>query len=122
MELNETIDGLLDQHSEQELFALVLERKRKTIHAKAKATQPVAGIQIDDAAWVKIEAFAHRPIGKDEEGQGGLDHLTVTVRDCIAARDVDDLLFALLRVWRKCYHLQPHLGPIEGTTQQQEKL
>ena len=112
MELNETIDSLLEGHSEQELFALVLERKRKLAHDKDKTTQPAAGIQLDDVAWAKIEAFARRPIEKDEEGQGGLDHLTVTVQDCITSKDADDLLFALLRVWRKCYHLQPHLGSI----------
>ena len=114
MELNETIDGLLEGHSERELFALVLERKRKLAHAKAKTTQPVTGIQVDDAVWAKIEAFAHRPIEPQEDGQGGLDHLSVTVQDCLDAKDADDLIFALLRCWRKCYHLQPHLGPIEA--------
>ena len=121
MELNDTIDALLEQHDERELFALVVERKRKLTHAKAKQTQPAVGLQLDSATWEKIEAFARRPIAKEEEGQGGLDHLTVTVLDCLAAKDkdADDLLFALLRVFRKCHHMQPHLGPIEGVPQQQ---
>ena len=118
MEINETIDNLLEQHDEAALFALVLERKRKTAHAKAKANQPAVGITLDDAAWNTVEAFARRPSARTKKGPGGLDHLTMTVRDCIAAKDADDLLFALLRVWRKCHHLQPHLGPIEGVPQQ----
>ena len=114
MELNKTIDQLLSDNDEHAVFAMVLERKRRMNHAKAKETQPSVGVQLDDAAWTKIESFARRPITKEEDGPGGLDHLTMTIQDCIASRDADDLLFALLRVWRKCHHLQPHLGPIEG--------
>jgi hypothetical protein len=112
MQLNATIDGLLAQNSAQDLFALVLERQRKLAHDKDKAIQPAAGVKLDAAAWATITAFARRPIETAEEGQGGLDNLSVTVQDCITAKDADDLIFALLRCWRKCYHLQPHLGSI----------
>ncbi len=55
MEINETIDNLLEQHDETELFALVLERKRKTAHAKAKANSTTVGITLDEANGIRLK-------------------------------------------------------------------
>ena len=114
MQLDDTIDSLLGEQDEQKLFAKILERKRKLAHTRARLSQPLVGVELGEEEWRKIRAFARQALSKDEQGQGGLDHLTVTVMDCLEAGSADDLLFALLRVWRKCHALQPHLGSIEA--------
>ena len=109
----EAIDQLVLNHSENDLFRMVLERKRKLVHDKQKANQPAASIAVDEDTWKKIEDYAKRPIEGDEVGPGGLDHLSMIIVDCLTAKNFDDLLFSLIRVWRKTVHLQPHLGDID---------
>ena len=108
------IDELLDVCNDGDLLGMLAERRRKKVHDKAKATQPKLGIDFAEEQWKVLQTFMTRSFEQDEAGQGGLDHLTVTVKDCLKARDADDLLFALIRAWRKCHALQPHLGAIES--------
>jgi hypothetical protein len=79
--LIDTVDALLASHDDAELLATMVIRRRKMIHDNAKRLQPKLGLEFSEEQWKSLTTFMSRPIEKDEQGQGGLDGLTVTVKD-----------------------------------------
>jgi hypothetical protein len=113
------IDALLDASvkdgnaSVSALMDRFHERARKRNHAAAKADQPVLNLTGGADHWADLCVEARMPYTIDEQAAGGIDYLCQTVDDCIAAGDLDDTLFALLRVWRWVRAKHRHLPPIE---------
>jgi hypothetical protein len=117
---DEQIDALLEADEKQsahpmEMFVRIHERKRKRQHAKAKAAQPKLGVSAAQPPNVMagLRKYACQPITADEREQTGMDYLCQTVIDTLRGDSVEDVLHALVRVWRKQYAWQPHLDPIE---------
>jgi len=84
--------------------------KRKALQARDKLTQPEVGVAMK--RWDLLRAAMLADLTDAERAQQGLDYLCQSVQDSLAAGDVEDTIFALVRVWRKAWALQPHLGPI----------
>ena len=108
-ETKELIKQVLEKNggASQDLFEAIHLEHRHRQHAIAKAAQPA------EATFASVVAVARQPHNDAERSQQGLDYLCQTVQDCIDAGDFDDVIFALVRVWRKCWALVPNLGPIE---------
>lgn len=121
------LDALLDAAEAEgqnpvDLFIQINERKRKRAHAKAKASQPALGIRgtvhtADDKCAChecllhKLKAAWNEPITADEKSaaQGDIEYLVLTIQDCVDAGDVEDLLFATMRLSRKLLARNSHL-------------
>jgi len=110
----QAIDGLLDELSPEQIFFRMHERQRKREHAKAKLAQPKAGVSISDADWKLIVDDFTRPITEEDRNPQGIDYLVQTVLDCVNRADREDALFAALRVVRRVWAMQPHLGEIKA--------
>jgi hypothetical protein len=126
---NEQLDALLDADEQAHpanslaLFAKIHERRRKRAHAKAKESQP--RVHLDkhphaDKLLEAVKAEIRKPITAHEEEGGGMDYLLQTVQECADSGDLDDILFSLVRVVRKSWAWNRHLGPIQGV-QPEEK-
>ena len=93
---------------------VIAERKRKLAHAKAKAVQPelrVRGTAHHQHLFDKLKAFWDAPIDEHDkdQGPGAMEYLLLTLQDTLDAGDVEDLIFAALRVSRKALAGMPHL-------------
>jgi len=126
---DEQLDAMLDADeagnggNRLELFARIHERRRKRAHAAAKAAQPKLGVVVAPEVMQRLVAAARSPLGPDDGdgGQGAMDYLLLTVQDTLAAGDIEDALFALIRVWRKAWAWNfAHMGPIEGLPTQEQ--
>lgn len=128
---NEELDAHLDAADSADpdnslaIFARIHERRRARQHAKHKAEQPRADVKAGD--WGKLLTFTRAPLTDDDRSMeaGAMDYLLLTVQAAVddaadGAGTIDDFVFALLRVWRKCWAAQSHhLGPVEGVEAQQ---
>jgi len=108
------IDGLLGEVDMAELVVAVHARKRHADHLEVKKGQPALGVELPKEQWDRLVAAMRAPLTAKEATASGVDYLCGTVQDCIDAGDYEDALFALIRLWRKVWAMQPHLGPIEG--------
>jgi len=119
---DQQLDALLDaadnDHSNSlAIFARIHERRRARQHAKHKAEQPDLGIEVPPEITARLIAEIHKPLTDDGRSmeQGAMDYLLLTVQAAAQTAHFEDLLFALARVYRKCWASQSHhLGPIEG--------
>jgi hypothetical protein len=114
-EMDAQIDELDTQHDENALFVRIHERRRKRGHAAAKASQPalhVRGTALHDGLIETLKAEFRAPITTNEQEPTGMDYLLQTVQDCLDANDFEDSVFAMMRVVRKAYCWNRHLGPI----------
>ena len=117
-EIDDRINALLDVEDPRnrlEIFARIHEHRRKRAHAEARAKQPKLGVSSGDGAMQELVKAARKPLDDldRDAGPGALEYLCETVHDCLDAGDLEDTVFALVRVWRKVWAMQPHLGPIE---------
>jgi hypothetical protein len=112
---DDQIDAILGQNDNLIEVAMRLqERKRKLAHAKAKAAQPALGIRATAAHAElrdKLKAAWDAPITDAEKSaaQGDIEYLILTVQDCVDAGDVEDLIFASMRLSRKLLARNAHL-------------
>jgi hypothetical protein len=112
---DEQIDALLAENDNLlEVSMRLQERKRKRAHAAAKLAQPGLGVRGTDghAALIeKLKAAWDAPLSLDEKSaaQGDIEYLVLTIQDCVDAGDVEDLVFATLRLARKILARNPHL-------------
>lgn len=107
-------DQLINSIGLPELINLAHARARAREHAAHQALEPPVEVAITDADWQAIRLYAARPVTDLERTQGGLDYLCQTAAECLYRDDRAAALFALLRVLRKVWALQPHLGPSIG--------
>jgi hypothetical protein len=120
---DEQLDALLDAADSADpdnslaIFARIHERRRARQHAKHKAEQPDLGMGVEDKIVQRFIAEIHKPLTDDDKSMdaGAMDYLLLTVQAAATDGDFEDLIFALARVYRKCWAAQSHhLGPIEG--------
>lgn len=120
--LDAQLDALLDAAEQQgrnplEIHARIHERKRKRAHEKAKAVQVPMGLR-DQVDPMKVLCSEFRkPLTEDDvDGSAGaMDYLLQTIQDTIDAGDLEDTVYALMRIARKAWAWNTHhLGPIEG--------
>ena len=109
----QVIDGLLDELSPEQIFFRLHERKRKKDHAAAKAAQPTVEVAISDDDWADVMRDLLRPLDDSDKNPQGIDYLVQTVLDCVAREDRTDTFFAAMRLVRRVWALQPHLGPVQ---------
>jgi hypothetical protein len=125
------IDQILDA-AEQDgtnplvIHAMIHEHRRKRAHAKAKVQQPALGLATASQGLrqggfpdtiTELRTFWRSPLTPEDAdaSAGAMDYLLQTLDETMDAGDVDDAIFAALRVARKAWAWNPHLGPIEGT-------
>lgn len=127
---DEQLDALLDAADSADpgnslaIFARIHERRRARQHAKHKEEQPDLGISVTPEIVKRFIAEIHKPLAADDKSmeQGAMDYLLLTVQAAAQTGNFEDLLFAIARVYRKCWASQSHhLGPIEGIPAQAEK-
>jgi hypothetical protein len=112
---DEQLDAILGQNDNLiEVATRLHERKRKLAHAKAKADQPridIRGTEIHDGLMGWLKGFWDAPVTEDEKScaQGDIEYLILTLQDCVDAGDVEDVIFAALRISRKMMARNPHL-------------
>jgi len=123
---DEQIDAILTENDDLIAVAMRLqERKRKRAHAAAKAAQPELGIRstaAHDALLAKLKAAWDAPLTVVEKGaeQGDFEYLVLTIQDCVDSGDVEDLIFAALRLSRKLLARNPHLWRKQDMTTAQK--
>lgn len=100
-----TLDDLLAKADPGQIMMRIHERKRKLEHAAAKAAQP------EKAGREELRDALRAPLTPGEMDPHGLDYLMLTVQDCIETAPLTDLIHALVRVYRKAWAMQRHLGP-----------
>lgn len=103
-----------------DLADLLMERKRLMDLTEAKKDQPelITKHAPEDVAKIQEALFA--PLPPDPNPMYGLDLLVQTVVDTANTGNSEDVLFAALRVVRKCWGMMAHLPPIE-TTRKEKK-
>jgi hypothetical protein len=84
--------------------------------ARADVPQPPITITISPEDWLQVSTYYHTPLQPEEKEAGGIDILAQAVFDAVDSNSPEDTLFAALRLSRKMFALQPHLGPIEAGT------
>jgi len=129
---DEQLDALLESDradnpdNQFALFLRIHERKRKLAHARAKATQPALGIRGaagHPALLAKLKAAWDAPLTDDDKSaaQGDIEYLILTVQDCVDDGDVEDLIFAAMRLSRKLLGRNPALWRAQDVKPKQEK-
>jgi hypothetical protein len=130
MIMDDKIDALLDAAGDENpllIHARINERRRKRAHNKAKAEQPELGLrqqhslpamsEVHHAAQRAcdiLKAEFRKPTTQDERDHSGMDQLLFTVQECLDAGDLEDAVFALVRVARRAWGTCMHMVPIQG--------
>jgi hypothetical protein len=96
----------------QDDLSAVHEERRILNHAKAKAIQPKLATRLAPADMVLLKAECQRRLAQEEQTYEGFDYLCQSVEDCLDAGNFEDVLYALVRVYRKAVGMQPHLQHI----------
>jgi hypothetical protein len=96
--------------SMETLISQLHTQRRKLELEQARARQPQ--VSLSDGFVDAIRDELRRQPTVDEMTPSGMDYLCLSVQDCIDSGNLTDIMFALARVWRKAWFLQPHLGPI----------
>lgn len=96
-----------DQLDIDHLVLLSYERKRR---ASASVPQPQIPVTVDAA---QVLSYFRRPADAGDEGLVAFDVLCQAVGDAIDAGNMPDAFFGALRLVRKMWTYQPHLGPVE---------
>ena len=100
--------------SEYELSARMHERRRKNAHALAKQGQRNLGLRGStghDAILAHLKAAWDAPLTAEDKSaaQGDIEYLILTIQDCLNAGDLEDFIFANMRLSRKLLGRNSHL-------------
>jgi hypothetical protein len=87
--------------------------RRRRAHIKAKLSQPQIITPHDQRDFDELVRALRASFTPEESVLGGLDQLAMTVKECESAGSFQDLLFALVRVYRKVW-FENRFGAIEA--------